>query len=446
MEKKEKIAVTGMSCAACAGTIEKVLGRTSGVKKASVNLATENAVVEFDDSVIDLEGIHNRIEDIGYGVIKKKTKVDNKINLDIDGMSCAACSAGIEKSLSHLDGVNSAVVNWTTQKATIDFDASKINVRDIIEAINALGYKASLPKAAATDEQDDRREKEIKRLRIELIAAIVLSSPLLLGMILVLAGVHIPLLSNAYFQLAVATPVQFIIGFKFYKNAFYALRAKSANMDVLIAMGTSAAYFYSLYNTLFQQVAEGQMKDLYFESAVVIITLILLGKYFEAIAKGKTTQAIKKLIGLQAKTARIVVDGEEKDIPIETVVVGDIIVVRPGEKIPVDGVIIEGSSAIDESMLTGESIPTQKEQGDGVVGASINKLGSFKFRANKVGSDTMLSQIIKWSRTRKAPKHPSKKSQTKLRAYSSPLWSALRPSLFWCGTSRLAIRAWVCSA
>lgn len=414
-----------MSCTACAGGIEKSLTKTDGVKQASVNFANEKATIEYDDAVVKREDLYKLIEDLGYKVVTEQASDENKCNLNIKGMSCAACSAKIDKVLNNQEGVINASVNLSTSKATIAFDKSRVNVSEIIEKINSLGYSATLSTEENEDIEKKRRQREIKKLRIELISSIILSAPLLLGMIVMLAGIDIPILHNAYFQLAVATPVQFIIGSKFYKNAYYSLKAKSANMDVLIAMGTSAAYFYSLYNTFFQQVPQGVMKDLYFESAVVIITLILLGKYLEAIAKGKTSEAIKKLIGLQAKTARVIVNGIEKDIPIEQVEVGDVIVVRPGEKIPVDGEIIEGNSSTDESMLTGESIPVEKKPGDTVVGASINKLGTFKFRATKVGKDTVLSQIIKMVEDAQGSKAPIQKIADKVSGIFVPVVIAI---------------------
>jgi P-type Cu+ transporter len=416
--KKVTIGVTGMSCAVCAGSIEKMLSATDGIISNTVNLAIEKATIEFNKNVITLDEIKTKITDLGYGVVEQKNDEAGKVIINISGMSCASCSAKVDKTLNDMDGVISASVNLTTEKATVAYDKSAVRVSDILNAVNDLGYKATKHTDETKDEDKERKDKELKRLKIELIFAIALSFPLLLAMILMVMGINVPLLNNPYFQLAIATPVQFIIGFKFYKNAYHALKAKSANMDVLIVMGTSAAYFYSVYNTFFQK---SMMKDLYFESAVIIITLILLGKYFEAIAKGKTSEAIKKLIGLQAKTARIVEDGIEKDIPIEEVVLGDIIVVRPGEKIPVDGEIVDGNSSIDESMLTGESIPVDKKTGDFVVGASINKLGSFKFKATKIGKDTMLSQIIKMVEDAQGSKAPIQKIADKVSGIFVPI-------------------------
>jgi Cu+-exporting ATPase len=285
-----------------------------------------------------------------------------------------------------------------------------------------LGYQAQRVEEAGTDREKEQREREINRLKKELIISVVLSSPLILAMVLTLLNLDIAFLHNEYFQLILATPIQFIIGFRLYKNAYYAIKSNSANMDVLIAMGTAAAYFFSIYNAFFAPVpAHGEMvmKELYFEASAVIITLILLGKYLEAVAKGKTSEAIKKLMGLQAKTARVVREGKEVDIPIAEVEVGDIVVVRPGEKIPVDGTIIEGHSSVDEAMLTGESLPVEKNIGDTVIGATINKYGTFKFQATKVGKDTALSQIIKMVEDAQGSKAPIQKIADQVAVFSS---------------------------
>ena len=341
--------------------------------------------------------------------LKGVIKMVQKESLKITGMSCAACSARIEKKLTRADGILSANVNLTTEKATVEYDPSQIKVSEMIKMVQALGYEAEKAEEITRDVEKERREKEIKSLRITLIISIALSSPMLLAMVLSFMGIDIHFLHNEYFQLIITTPVQFIIGFRFYKNAFYALRSKSTNMDVLVAMGTSAAYFYSLYNVFSQEHTSSGMKDLYFEAAAVIITLILLGKYLEAVAKGKTSEAIKKLMGLQPKTARVIRNNTEEDIPIENVEVGDIIVVKPGEKIPVDGKITEGNSSVDESMLTGESLPVEKKPGDAVIGATINKFGTFKFEADKVGKDTALAQIVRMVEEAQGSKAPIQK-------------------------------------
>lgn len=418
---RETIKIAGMSCAACALRIEKGLSGSQGVQSANVNFAMERATVEFDDKLTNMGHLEQVIDKLGYSVIKEAEVNGKQAVLKITGMSCAACSARIEKQLSKLDGVSKANVNLTTEKATVEYEPSQVKISDMIKAVESLGYGAQKAEDLTQDKEKAEREKEIKKLRVTLIASIILSSPLLLAMIFSMLGIDVPFLHDAFFQLVIATPIQFIIGFRFYKHAFYALRSGSSNMDVLISMGTSAAYFFSLYNVFFEPAKMGGMKDLYFEASAVIITLILLGKYMEAVAKGKTSEAIKKLMGLQAKTARVIRDGNEEDIPIEEVVTGDIVVVRPGEKIPVDGKIIEGSSSIDESMLTGESLPVEKKSGDLCIGATINKFGTFKFEATKIGKDTVLSQIVKMVEDAQGSKAPIQKIADKVAGVFVPV-------------------------
>lgn len=395
MQQRESIKISGMSCATCASRIERGLSKIDGVEQVNVNLALEKATVEFDDNLTDTEQLAAAIKKLGFDVINDQTENSSRVVLNLFGMSCATCAARIEKKLGSAEGVINAAVNLSTEKAVVDFDKSKIKVSDMLQMVEKLGFKAEASEKSSRDREKEAREQEINSLKITFIVAAVLSSPLLLAMILSLFHLDAPSLYNQYYQLALATPVQFIIGWRFYKNSYLALRSGSANMDVLVAMGTSAAYFYSLYNVFFQTVPPGTMKDLYFEASAVIITLILLGKYLEASAKGKTSEAIKKLMGLSPKTARVVRAGKEMDIPAEEVIIGDLIIVRPGERVPVDGIIIEGSSSLDESMLTGESLPVEKAVGDEVVGATINKYGTFKFEATKIGQDTVLAQIIK---------------------------------------------------
>ncbi len=409
MIRKESFKVSGMTCAACAARIEKTINKLPGIEKANVNFAVEKATVEFNDISVDSDRITEAIKKLGFGIERETEQANARFELKVSGMSCAACSAKIEKKLGRTDGVIKASVNLATEKANVEYDPSKIKASDIIGVIEFLGYKAEKAQEVAADREKEQREKEIKRLRFELIASALLSSPLILAMVVMLFHIDIGFLHNEYFQLIIATPVQFIIGFRFYRNAYHALKARSANMDVLISLGTSAAYFFSIYNAFFQPHKEGMMKELYFEAAAVIITLILLGKYLEAVAKGKTSEAIKKLMGLQAKTARVIRNGIEEDVSIEEVVVGDVVVVRPGEKVPCDGKILEGNSSIDESMLTGESLPVEKKVGDSVIGATINKFGTFKFEASKVGKDTALSQIIKMVEDAQGSKAPIQK-------------------------------------
>lgn len=318
-----------------------------------------------------------------------------RAEISVGGMTCAVCAGRVEQKLQGLPGVYEATVNLAGERATIEYDNSTLQVADIQRAIEEIGYRAhDLSSQAEVDAHRAEREREIRKQRTMFIFSLAFSLPLLLTM-LVHLGIsnRLPqILLDPWFQLFLATPVQFIAGWQFYKDGYFALRSGSANMSVLVALGTSAAYFYSVVVVLWG--ASLGLHEVYFESSAVIITLIILGKLLEAIAKGRTSEAIKKLMGLQAKTARVIKDNVEIDIPIEDVEVGDLVIVRPGERIPVDGVITQGFSAIDESMLTGESVPIDKQVGDEVIGSTINKHGSFTFEATRVGKDTVLAQII----------------------------------------------------
>ena len=353
----------------------------------------------------------------GETMDKKQKKI-----IKISGMSCAACAARIERKLANLAGIQEATVNLATERAMVLFDPAQVKVDDLLQAVQELGYGAELVREETQDREREEREREIRSLRRDFIIAAILSSPLILGMLLALIGWDLPFLHDWRLQILIATPVQFFVGFRFYRNAYFALKAKSPNMDVLIALGTSAAYFFSIYNSFFQPVESGKiMKDLYFEAAAVIITLVLLGKYLEARAKGRTSEAIKKLMGLQAKVARVVREGREMEIPVAEVVPGDLVLVRPGEKIPVDGIIVEGHSAVDEAMLTGESIPVEKAPGDRVIGATVNKFGSFKFHATTVGKDTVLSQIVRMVEEAQGSKAPIQKLADKISSVFVPI-------------------------
>lgn len=344
-----------------------------------------------------------------------------KISLKINGMSCATCAGKIEKALNKTNGVEKAVVNFATEKATVSYFGSALNTKDLQEVVEKLGYQAEIVEEKIdADKERVAREKEINRQKILFVVSAVLSLPLALFMFAELfKWTWVPsLIFNKYFQLVLATPIQFGAGAQFYKDAYYALKNKSANMSVLVALGTSAAYIFSLAVTFWgDRIGEIHV---YYETSAIIITLIILGKLLEAIAKGKTSEAIKKLMGLQAKTARVIRQGKEQEIPIEDVLVGDLLVVRPGEKIPVDGVIKEGYSAIDESMLTGESIPVDKKAGDDVIGATINKHGTFKFEATKIGKDTALAQIIKVVEDAQGSKAPIQRMADIISAYFVP--------------------------
>jgi len=357
------------------------------------------------------------IERAGYEVpLVKKV-------LLVEGMTCAACSARVEKALNKMDGVVKANVNLTTNKAVIEYPSGSMDEFDLINTVEKAGYKAELEVERDLDREKELRDKEIKSLKSSFFISAALSLPLFSAMFFHMAGID-TILANGWFQLLLATPVQFGIGYRYYKGAFNSLRGGGANMDVLVSMGTSAAYFYSIFNLL------TGVHEYYFEASAVIITLILLGKTFEAIAKGKTSEAIKKLMGLQPKTARVIRDGIEADIPIEKVEVGDIIVVRPGEKIPLDGIIVEGNSAVDESMITGESIPIDKTVEDQVIGATINKYGSFKFQATKIGKDTVLSQIIKLVEDAQGSKAPVQRLADKISGVFVPVVVAIALATF----------------
>lgn len=391
-QKEANLQISGMTCAACANRIEKGLKKVEGVHDANVNFALEKTKIMYDPQKTNPQQFKEKVESLGYGI------VSDKAEFTVSGMTCAACANRVEKRLNKLEGVNEATVNFALESATVDFNPDEINVNEMKSAITKLGYKLELK----SDEQDgstDHRLQEIERQKKKFIVSFILSFPLLWAMVShfsFTSFIYLPdMLMNPWVQMALATPVQFIIGGQFYVGAYKALRNKSANMDVLVALGTSAAYFYSVYLSIQSIGSSEHMTDLYFETSAVLITLIILGKLFEAKAKGRSSEAIKKLMGLQAKTATVVRDGTEMKILIEEVVAGDIVYVKPGEKIPVDGEIVEGKSAIDESMLTGESIPVDKTIGDVVIGSTMNKNGFLKVKATKVGRDTALAQIIK---------------------------------------------------
>ncbi|MED3574755.1 heavy metal translocating P-type ATPase [Cytobacillus praedii] len=385
--------ITGMTCAACATRIEKGLNKMEGVSEANVNLALEKATVKFDAAKMGPADIQEKIRALGYDVITEK------VELVLTGMTCAACATRIEKGLNKMDGIINANVNLALEKAAVEYNPSIVSPAEMTQKVEKLGYGASVKSEDNEKETVDHRLKEIERQQGKFIFSLILSLPLLWAM----AGhfsftsfIYVPdAFMNPWVQMALATPVQFYIGKQFYVGAYKALRNKSANMDVLVALGTSAAYFYSLYLSLRTIGSDAHPEGLYFETSAVLITLIILGKVFEAKAKGRSSEAIKKLMGLQAKTATVIREEKEMEIPLEEVIAGDIILVKPGEKIPVDGEILEGQSALDESMITGESVPVDKTVGDTVIGATINKNGFIKIKATKVGKETALAQIIK---------------------------------------------------
>lgn len=390
--KEVSLQIQGMTCAACANKIEKGLNKIDGVVDANVNFAIEKTKVVYDPEKTNVQDFEDKIEKLGYRV------AHNKQTFDISGMTCAACANKIEKRLAKMDGVSNATVNFALENVMVEYNQDQVTTGDMIEAVKKLGY--TLKAQTSKEETANSKDEEVRNQTGKFIFSAILTFPLLWTMVThfkFTSFIYSPvMLMNPWVQLALATPVQFIVGAQFYRGAYKALRNKSANMDVLVALGTSVAYFYSIFLGIeWQMNGQEGMPVLYFEAASVIITLVILGKLFEVRAKGRTGQAIQKLLGMQAKTARVIRDAVEQEIAIEEVIVGDTIIVRPGEKIPVDGQIIKGESAVDESMITGESIPVDKKIGDIAIGSTINKNGMLTIEATKVGKDTALSQIVK---------------------------------------------------
>ena len=348
----------------------------------------------------------------------------NKKTFSIKGMHCASCVMVLERSLKKVDGVLQATVNLATEKATVTYDPTKVTDDKLSSAVSNVGYQALITEEIKTeDDEQKEKQQELKSLRFKVIVSLVLGSLILWGGFPGLMKTAPMILQNFWVQLLLATPVQFWAGFAFYRATISALKHRTANMDTLVAIGTTVAYVYSVFVTVLPQLVTkvGIEPMPYFDTAAIIIGLILLGRYFEAKAKAGTSEAIKKLIGLQAKTARVLRDGKEIDLPISEVIIGDIIRVRPGEKIPVDGIIADGESSIDESMITGESMPVDKAKGDVVVGATMNKTGSFTFKATKIGGETMLAQIIKLVQEAQGSKAPIQRLADLVSSYFVPV-------------------------
>lgn len=422
----KSLKIEGMTCAACAKAVERASKKLQGVTEASVNFATEKLNVSFDDTQVGVPDIQAAIEKAGY---KASIESANK-TMKIEGMTCAACAKAVERASKKLDGVIEANVNFATEKLSISYEPSKVRVSDIKKAIEKAGYKA-IEEETSIDQDKERKEKEIKNLWNRFTISAIFTVPLLIiamgSMIAEKLGMMLPSSIDpmmhprifAVIQLALVLPVV-ITGRKYFIVGFKALFKRSPNMDSLIAIGTSAAFLYSLFS-VFRILADNKGYELYFESAGVILTLITLGKYLESVAKGKTSEAIKKLMGLAPKTAVIIRDDKEVEIPIDEVEVGDIVIVKPGEKLPVDGIVTEGVTSVDESMLTGESIPVEKTAGDKVIGASINKNGSIKYKVTKVGKDTALSQIIRLVEEAQGSKAPIAKLADVISGYFVPI-------------------------
>ena len=441
--QKQNFPIMGMTCAACAKNIERVTGKLNGVTSSTVNFSTEKLIIEYDETKINSELIKETVSKAGYELIDEIK--DKEITIPIQGMTCAACASRIEKVVLKLDGVSQASVNFATEKLTTKYNPQKVRISQIKQTIIKAGYKPQeIETRAIVDEDKLRKEKEIKNLWIKFIISAVFSIPLLyLSMGAMIWWLHAPIpailkpmqypLNYAMVLILLTIPV-IIVGNRFYTVGFKAIFRGSPNMDSLIAMGTSAAILYSLYSTYRIMIGDFiYVNSLYFETAGVIITLILLGKSLEAVSKGKTSEAIKKLIGLAPKTATVMQNDKEVELPIEEVEVNDIILVRPGEKIPVDGIVINGHTSIDESMLTGESMPVEKGQNDKVFAASINKNGSIQFQATKVGSDTALAQIIKLVEDAQGTKAPIAQMADIVSGYFVPIvfGSALLAAIAW---------------
>ena len=407
--KKAHIHITGMTCTTCAATIEKGLAETPGVEQANVSFASEKAIIEYDPSKVELTKIKHTISQLGYGLATKKSI------FPVGGMTCASCVARVEQALSSVPGVISANVNLASERATVEY-VEGAEIANLRRAVKEAGYELG-SEAETLEDVTVAARREIRTMRNRFVLAIIF------GALILVLGFGPSFVGRSYLLWALATPVQFWAGWRFYRGAWGALRHRTADMNTLIAVGISAAYFYSVVAILFPGlfVAAGREPALYFDTAALIIGLILLGRFLEARARGQTSEAIKKLIGLQPKSALVIRDGEEMEISVEDVQVGDLVLVRPGERVPVDGIVRQGYSSIDESMITGESIPVEKKIGDEVIGASINKTGSFQFEATKVGKDTTLAQIIRMVEEAQGSKAPIQRLADVIASYFVPI-------------------------
>ena len=411
--------IVNLDCATCVLTVERTLNELDGVKKASVNFATGKSHVVYDPARVNLPKLERAIKKAGYSVGGAKTQIG------IQDLRCASCVTFIEDTLKATPGVLKASVNVATRQADIEYLPGMTTLATLRRAIESTGYKTVQPAAGAPPEDAERaaRLAEYRDLRNRFVFAAVLAAAALV----LTFGEFIPVMQTIPRQInwiilfVLTTPVLFWAGSRFFVGAWSALRHRTADMNTLIALGTGAAYLYSTVATFLPTVLPESLRSVYFDTTAIIVALILMGQVLEARAKGQTNEAIRKLMGLQAKTARVVRDGQEVDIPIEEVLVGDVVIVRPGEKVPVDGVVVEGASSVDESMITGESIPVSKKPDDEVIGATINKTGSFHFRTTKVGKDTALSQIIQLVQQAQGTKAPIQRLADVISGYFVPV-------------------------
>jgi Cu+-exporting ATPase len=413
--------VHGITCASCVAKIEGGLTQLEGVKKANVNFATKRAAVTFDRKALQTGDLINTVRGLGYDVgIEKRT-------FPVRGMSCASCVEKVRTALSGVPGVNRAEVNFATERARVEYLSGVASLKDLSEAVRDAGYELlEAEEEDAVQKEKEAREGEYRALKRKFFAGLMLVVPLFvvghwdrLGLSRLWA---MSKETGFLIQLMLQTPVQFWVGWQFYKGAWTAAKRKTSDMNTLIAVGTSAAYFYSVLAIFFPWIfaGKGLLPEVYFDTAGAIIVLILMGRLLEARARGQTSEALHKLIGLRAKTATVVRKNREEEIPVEEVRIDDIVIVRPGEKIPVDGTVVDGHSAVDESMVTGESIPVEKSSGDEVVGATLNKTGTFRFKATKVGKETMLAQIIKLVEEAQGSKPPIARLADVIASYFVP--------------------------
>ncbi|WP_421414793.1 heavy metal translocating P-type ATPase [Agrobacterium tumefaciens] len=408
IQANHSIAIEGMTCASCVGRVEKAIAKVPGVVKASVNLATERADIAFSGAP-NVSAVVDAVRNAGYSVDEKT------IELDIEGMTCASCVGRVEKALKAVSGVSDASVNLATERATVRVAGNAVSAARLAEAISQAGYKANeIVADKAKGNEPDRREAELRGLKISLATAVALTLPVFIlemGSHLVPA-IHdfvmetVGMRESWYLQFALTTLVLFGPGLRFFKKGIPALLRLAPDMNSLVVLGTAAAWGFSVVATFVPEILPRGTANVYYEAAAVIVTLILLGRFLEARAKGRTSEAIKRLVGLQAKSARVMRNGETIDVPLQDVASGDVIVVRPGEKVPVDGLVLDGSSYVDESMITGEPVPVTKTAGSEVVGGTVNRNGSFTFRATKVGADTLIAQIIRMVEEAQADKLP----------------------------------------
>lgn len=424
MEKT--LPVEGMTCASCSQTVEKVISQLDGVSEASVNLATEKLTVHYNEAKVTLEDLADTVKDAGYELKLPR----DETTFIVSGMTCASCSQTVEKAVNQLAGVEKAQVNLATEKLNVAFNQQVLTEADIIKTVQEAGYDAKVASGALEREDTKvKKQAEMTRMWQRFFYSAIFTVPLLYVSMGHMVGLPLPSIIDpmmhpvifSFLQLILTIPVM-VLGWPFFHVGFKTLVKRHPNMDSLVALGTSAAFLYSLGATIAVALGESHYAmDLYYESAAVILTLITLGKYLEARSKGKTSEAIEKLMGLQPKTARVTRDGEEMEIPIESVRVRDTIIVKPGEKLPVDGIVTEGKTSIDEAMLTGESIPVEKTAGDPVIGASMNKNGTIQYEATKVGEDTALSQIIKLVEDAQGSKAPIAKLADIISGYFVPI-------------------------